>query len=252
VSTIGSETVLGAFLIFCRIGACLMLVPGFSSSRIPMRIRLFVALAVSLALTPVLIDTVQPLVRAGDAPSALLGSIGSELLIGFMIGLLARLFFMALEFIAVAASQAMGLAVMPGISVTDDQQLPPIASLFSLTAITIMFVTNQHWLLLGGLVDSYSTLAPARGFQAQAGLISVVDQLAAVFFLALRIGSPFLIYSILVNFAIGMTNKLTPQIPIYFIAMPFVTAGGLLLLMITVNEFMANFIDAFGLWLANG
>nr|WP_255599438.1 flagellar biosynthetic protein FliR [Afifella sp. IM 167] len=239
-------------MIFCRIGACLMLVPGFSSSRIPMRVRLFVAMAVSLALSPLLIEQVGPLVAAGTAPSALLGSIGSELLIGFMIGLLGRLFFMALEFIAVAASQAMGLAVMPGISVTDDEQMPPIASLFSLTAVTIMFVTNQHWLLLGGLVDSYTTLKPALGFQAQASLISVVDQLSAVFFLALRIGSPFLIYSILVNFAIGLTNKLSPQIPVYFIAMPFVTAGGLLLLMVTVNEFMANFIDAFGLWLSNG
>ncbi len=35
---------IGAFLLFCRIGGCLMLAPGFSSSQIPMQIRLFVAL----------------------------------------------------------------------------------------------------------------------------------------------------------------------------------------------------------------
>ncbi|WP_026379075.1 flagellar biosynthesis protein FliR [Afifella pfennigii] len=251
MSAIGSETVLAVFLIFCRIGACLMLMPGFSSTRIPMRIRLFVALSVSLALSPLLVETVRPLV-AGGSPGELLGAIGSELMLGFMIGLLGRLFFAALQFIAVAASQAMSLAVMPGLGIDDNEQVPPVASLFSLTAITIMFVTDQHWLLLGGLVDSYSTLAPARGFDVQAGLIGVTDQLADTFFLALRIGSPFIIYSVIINLAIGITNKLSPQIPVYFIAMPFVTAGGLILLMVTLTEFMANFIDAFGVWLTNG
>ena len=38
------------FLAFCRIGGCLMLMPGFSSARIPMRVRLFVAMAASAAL----------------------------------------------------------------------------------------------------------------------------------------------------------------------------------------------------------
>ena len=33
------DTVLHAFLIFCRIGACLMLMPGFSSPRVPVRFR---------------------------------------------------------------------------------------------------------------------------------------------------------------------------------------------------------------------
>ena len=44
--------------------------------------------------------------------------------------------------------------------------------------------------------------------------------------LALRIASPFIIYSVIVNLAIGLTNKLTPTIPVYFISLPFVLFGG--------------------------
>ena len=40
-------------VIFCRIGGCLMVVPGFSSVRVSMRIRLMTAVALSVALTPV-------------------------------------------------------------------------------------------------------------------------------------------------------------------------------------------------------
>lgn len=246
-----SGTALAVFLIFCRIGGCLMLMPGFSSPRVPVRMRLFLAFAITLALAPLLIDEVAP-IAGSENPAAFLGAIGSETMVGVLIGLLGRLFFAALQTIAVAVSHSLGLSAIPGLGVEDDEQLPPIASLFTLTAVTAMFITDQHWLVLSGLVDSYAHIAPQLGFDFRTGLADVADQLATVFLLALRIGSPFLIYSIIINFAVGITNKLSPQIPVYFIAMPFVTAGGLLLLAFTVQEFTANFVSAFGVWLTRG
>jgi flagellar biosynthetic protein FliR len=249
LTAIASDTVLGVFLIFCRIGACMMILPGISSSRIPVRVRLFIAIGTTLALTPLLAATVAPLVTADDTAS-LLHHIGSELLIGFLVGTVARLFFLALQTISVAVTQVVGLSGMTGMAMEDDEQLPPIAALFSITAVTLMFITDQHWLILRGLVDSYTTIPPEGGFDVQTGLIEVADQLSAVFVLALRLGSPFIIYSVIVNFAVGLANKLSPQIPVYFIAMPFVMAGGLVLMMLTVHEFLANFLAAFGTWLA--
>jgi len=251
LSAIASDTVLAVFLIFCRFGACLMLMPGFSSSRIPPKVRLGIAVSTTLALSPLLIGETAPL-TAQATPSDLLRVIGSELLVGFLIGLMGRLFFLALQTISVSIAQAIGLGGIPGLGVDEDTQLPPIASLFSLTAVTLMFITNQHWLILGSLVDSYSAIPADSGFNVQTGLIDIVDQTTAVFVLALRIGSPFIIYSIIVNFAVGITNKLSPQIPVFFIAMPFVTAGGLILLVLTAQEFMASFIGGLQAWLLGG
>ncbi|MCB1466086.1 MAG: flagellar biosynthetic protein FliR, partial [Rhizobiaceae bacterium] len=46
-----AETVvIAAFLAFCRIGGCFMIMPGLSSARVPLQIRLFLALAISAAL----------------------------------------------------------------------------------------------------------------------------------------------------------------------------------------------------------
>ncbi|MCI0600218.1 MAG: flagellar biosynthetic protein FliR, partial [Beijerinckiaceae bacterium] len=71
MTAIGSDAVLGAFVLFCRIGGCLMLMPGFSSSRIPVSVRLFIAFSVTLALTPLLSREVAKSL-ANDAPAALI------------------------------------------------------------------------------------------------------------------------------------------------------------------------------------
>lgn len=70
--------------------------------------------------------------------------------------------------------------------------------------------------------------------------------------LGLRITAPFVIYSILVNLAAGFVNKLTPTIPVYFIATPFVMFGGLLMLYFLAGEFMTQFLLGYAAWLVRG
>jgi flagellar biosynthetic protein FliR len=251
VTLIAPETILAVFAVFCRVGGCLLIAPGFSSTQIPMRIRLYVALAVSLALSPLLIDTVRPLVGDGSA-TALVSLLFTELATGLFIGFIARLFFMALQTITVAMTQAIGLSPIPGTVGDDHEQVPALTTLFMLTATTLMFVSGLHIELLRGLLDSYSSLPPGHGFAARLALVDIADQITAAFLVALRIGSPFIIFSIIVNFAIGVTNKLMPQLPVFFIATPFVLVGGLFLLLMTAPDFIEHFEAAFAAWLLEG
>ena len=95
-------------------------------------------------------------------------------------------------------------------------------------------------------------IPPGTPFAARLALVDVTDQTTDAFLLAIRIGAPFLVYSIVVNVAVGIINKLTPQIPVYFISIPFVLAGGLLLLLVTVKPLLELFEGAFAAWLASG
>ncbi|NBN79360.1 flagellar biosynthesis protein FliR [Microvirga tunisiensis] len=244
----GSEVVLAVFLLFCRIGACLMIIPGFGSDRIPVRIRLMVAVAVTLALAPLLLPSVQA-AMPDQSLATLVRMILAELFVGGLLGLLGRAFIAALETIGNLAAMSIGLTAMPGMAVEGNEVLPPMASLMTLTATALVFITNQHWELIRALADSYSAIPPGAGLDVQSGLIRLTDQLANTFLLALRIGSPFLIYAVVVNFALGLANKLTPQIPVYFIAMPFVIAGGLYFLFIVMDEAMLLFLDGYVTWL---
>jgi flagellar biosynthetic protein FliR len=251
VSAIAPETILAVFAIFCRVGACLIIAPGFSAAQVPAKIRLFIALAASLALSPMLIDDVKPALGDGSAP-VLLKVIFSELATGLFIGFIARLLFMALQMITTAMTQAIGLSALPGTVMDDQDQAPALSTLFSIAVTTLMFATGLHIELMRGLVDSYTTIPPALGFSIRPVLSDIADKAGAAFVAALRIGSPFIIYSVVVNFAIGVTNKLVPQIPVFFIATPFVMLGGLFLLLLTSHDFLNYFVLALDTWLGGG
>lgn len=251
MSTLTSTGVLAAFLVFCRVGACLMLVPGIGGRHLPAHLRLFLALAISLAFAPLVAAGIEAHIAA-LGQGALIGMMLSELATGALIGLLARIYILALQGLATAIAQAIGIATMPGISVEEDDPGPTIATLFAFTATTLIFMSDQHLEFVRGLIESYRRAPPGTVFVGRAALSDVVDQLTATFLLALRIASPFLIYSMLVNFAVGITNKFTPQIPVYFIATPFVTAGGMILLYVTIEQMLSGFLMAFAAWLKAG
>jgi len=74
---------LAVFVLFCRIGGCLMLMPGVSSAQIPVQVRLFIAVAVTLALAPLLLGQ-APLRALSADPVPVLRLIVVESLIGVL------------------------------------------------------------------------------------------------------------------------------------------------------------------------
>lgn len=246
-----NNTVMLTFLLFCRIGGCLMFMPGFSSSRIPVQARLFLAVATTLALAPILLP---PLAEtfAGFSPLSGFRTLVSESLIGITIGLMGRIFFLALDFMGTSVASFVGFSNVPGIPLETAEPNPTIAALFTLTAITLFFITDLHWEVLRGLVASYRVMPVADGYLAQFGLVQFANALSDAFLLALQISAPFIIYSIAINVLFGIVNKLTPQIAVYFISLPFVVLGGLFVLYFTVGELMTIFLDSFAKWLIRG
>jgi flagellar biosynthesis protein FliR len=248
---IGSNAVLSVFVLFCRIGSCLMLMPGFSSDRVPVNVRLFLALAVTLGLTPLLSDDVQSsFVNA--SPIELMKLILSEVLTGILIGFLGRIFFAALETLATAIAMGIGLSSALGAPIDEMEPLPAISTLITLTATVLLFLMDLHWEILRGLVASYRALPVSEGFGTQFGLVQIADCLSKAFFLSLRVSSPFIAFSVIVNLSVGLANKLTPQIPIYFISTPFVVAGGLFLFYFSCKQFLELFMAGFQAWLISG
>jgi len=249
VTVIGPQLVLATFLIFCRLGTCLMLLPGFSSPRIPVRVRLFLVLSVTLALAPLLAGKVQEGIT-GDGPVVVLGLIASEMLVGAIIGLMGRMFFLALQFAGATIAVVIGLSNTPDANIEEAEPVAALTALITLTAAVLIFVTDLHWEVLRALAESYATVPVSEELAANFGIIKIVDALSDAFLLALRISAPFIVYSLMINLMFGILGKLTPQIPVYFISIPFVLAGGGLILFFTASELLQLFMTGFADWLA--
>lgn len=246
---IGSDAVLSVVVLFCRIGACLMLMPGISGPRIPAKIRLFFSFAITLGLAPLLSAQIEPKLSEARA-FTLLQIILSECLIGALIGFLGRIFFGALETLASAIAIGLSSPLTP--PPDDSEPLPAVVSLISLGATMLFFVMNLHWEVLRGLIASFEAWPVAGVFNTQFGLIQIGDCLARSFILALRISSPFIVYSLIVNLAVGLASKFAPQIPIYFVTVPAVAIGGLFLLYLTCSHLLELFTAGFATWLISG
>ena len=242
----GASIAFATLLLFCRIGACLMMAPGLSGGQIPTQVRLFVALGATLALAPFLLGEA----RFGEpGPIEMVRLIACELLTGATIGTLARLFFSALETLAYTAASLLSLANPFGVEFDTNHQTPPLATLITLGATTMIFVADLHWQIVIAIVNSYRAVPFGAAFDARRSLTEIGGVLGQSFLVAVRVASPFFLYSVIVNFALALVNRVTPQIAIFFLAPPFILAGGIGLLYFTIRGQVAEFMAAFSSWL---
>lgn len=237
------NVVIAAFLAFCRIGGCFMLMPGLASVRVPTNVRLFVAVAVSFALLAHMWDAFAEAID--PSPARLVPMIVSELLVGGLIGLLARFYLLALQFMASAVSMMSGLGGMPGQGIEEPDAQSPMAGIISLSALVLLFALDFHYLIIEALVASYDLVPLSTPFDPRGALTDLTDVISEAFFVVLRLGSPFIAYAILVNLAAGLINKLSPQIPVYFVSLPFVIAGALILAYLSFGTMISLFADGF-------
>lgn len=218
-----------------------MLMPGSSSPRIPMQIRLFVAMALTLALAPVLLPVLKSSVFRPQV-STTFALVLAEVLTGAFIALLVRIYFLALQFMASAIANFVGFTGSPEMGVDELEPIPALASFITLTATVLFLVGDLHWEVLKGILQSYSALPVKGPLIVELGLERLVGAMADGFLLTLQIASPFVVYALAINLAFGLLNKLTPQVPVYFISLPFVIAGGLFLFYFVAGEFLDLFL----------
>ncbi len=236
-------TVLALFLAFCRMGGCIMVLPGFGSARVPTNIRLFLAVAVSVAVLPLLWDVIYP--RAVSPGATYVGLIVSETMIGVVYGLIARLYTLGMQYAGAILTMSIGFTAPGGQDVLEDTSENQLTNLLSFSALLMLFMLDFHHVVFRALVESYAATPVGNLVDPQKMLITLTDTLRASTDLMLRLASPFLIYGLMFNVAIGLVNKLAPQIPVFFISTPFLLAGGLFLLYLSIAALIRQFADGF-------
>ncbi|HML27984.1 MAG TPA: flagellar biosynthetic protein FliR [Hyphomicrobium sp.] len=206
-----------------------MVLPGISSDRIPVQLRLFAAVAVALAITPLVYDDVQP--ATAETASNLLSLITVESLTGILLGFFVRILFLALEFAAIAMANFAGYGSIFSHAVDNNDPSSPFSSLITLPAVMLFFMTDQHINVIRMLQKSYQGLKVGTAIASPPNLQLIVTNFDTAFKLTIQLSAALVVYSITVNLAFGFLNKMVPQIPIYFVSTPFVVLGGLLILL---------------------
>ena len=233
----------GLVLVFSRIGAACMLLPGIGEAELPGTVRA----GFSMALTALLLPPLAPLLPAPpDAPWRVFFMVTAEIVTGLWLGWLARLFVQALpvagQFIATMAGLASVLQPDPALG----PQTTALARLFSLAAPMVILASGLYALPLGALAGSYRLIAPGTLLPAVDSLQTVVEAVAEVFALALRLAAPFVAAGLVWQGALGLLARLVPNLQVFAVSMPGQILAGLALVALLGGGIVAAWQDALG------
>lgn len=203
-------------IIFFRVSAAIMTLPGFGDVYVSTRLRLLFALAFTVLLLPIIGPRVPPL------PSSVIGLTLiaiSEIVVGMFIGLIARTIMMSLHVAGSIIAAQSSLAVAAIFDPTNGAQSPVISNMFSLAAITLFFTTNMHHLVLAALVQSYDVFKAGDFAPLQDMNILHLRMMADAFNLGVAFSAPFIVMSLLFYLAGGLMTRLMPNFQVFFVMM---------------------------------
>ncbi|MBJ7410440.1 MAG: flagellar type III secretion system protein FliR [Phenylobacterium sp.] len=237
-----AQQVFAAGLVFARIGAVIMLLPGLGETLVPPRIRLSFALAFTLMIFPLIGGTVPP-IPSGAADLGL--AVIKEVLIGLLIGSILRLFMVSLS----AAGEIVSMATTLSFSQTaNPMQAQPSTSLgtfLGMIGIVLIFATNLDHLFIAAIVNSFELFPFTRDIPvADAGQLAV-QTVSRSFGLGLQLAAPVVVFSLILNVATGLVGRVMPQFQVFFVATPLMVLGGLSIFALSLGVIGMVWIDRF-------
>ncbi|WP_425051080.1 flagellar biosynthetic protein FliR [Psychromarinibacter sp. S121] len=233
LAQLAEQWIYAVALIFARIGTATILLPGFGDQSVPPRAKITCGLALAIGLMPAL-----PPPQVPDNTSLLILLIAIEATIGAFIGLGARAIMAALHILGAQIGFASGLSNSLTPNQANAESASAIASLLTMGAIAAIFLSNTHHVILMGLMRSYAILPPG-----QIMLGDLAEQMArlggSAFYIAVAVGAPFYVLSLLLNLGMGLANRVMPAMQVFFVAAPGLIVAGLALLALAVPAILS-------------
>ncbi|AWK84821.1 flagellar biosynthetic protein FliR [Azospirillum thermophilum] len=229
-------------LVFARVGTAFSVMPTIGDAFVSARTRLLFSLAVSVVVAPVLRPQIPPVPT--DLFRLLVLLVG-EMGVGIFLGTVARLLMGALEVAGTIISLQAGLANAQIFNPAMATQGSLPGALMGWLGLLLLFITDLHHLLIMAVIDSYATFAPG-GAIAVDDMANVVSQLVSKsFLLGVQMSAPFLITGLLFALALGLLNKLAPQIQVFFLFTSVQVALGLFMFALTLAAMMMFWLSHF-------
>ena len=230
-----------AFLLtFARIGTMVMLLPGLGELTVSPRVRLTIALVLTAVVLPLHRTEYQIDLRA-FGPVLLM--LGQELLIGAVLGLLARLTIASLQIAGSVVAQQMGLGFVTAVDPTQGQQGAIVGNFLGVLGITLIFATDLHHLVIAALNDSYTLFRPGEVPILGDVASMLTTTVSGAFRIGIQLSAPFLVFGLLFNLGLGVLSRLMPQMQVFFVGMPLSILVGFLILLLVVGAMMMTFLD---------
>jgi flagellar biosynthesis protein FliR len=180
--------------------------------------------AVAFLLTPVV--AALPQASAEISFAALLGELAVGLVYGLTLALLSEMLLFAGQIVGLQFSFSLVNLMDP----TTNTQTPLMGELFQLMGTLVVIAAGLDRILLASVVRSFRAVPLGHFALTQASAAGIVRAAAGIFLAGVELAAPVLAATMLVEIAISLMGKLSPQLPVMNLTVPVKTITGLLIL----------------------
>jgi flagellar biosynthetic protein FliR len=229
-------------LVFARIGAMVMLMPGLGEANIPVRVKLSIALLLTLIILPLHRASYHVDMTSMSALGVLMLQ---EIVIGIVLGATARVTLSALAVAGSVIAQQLGLGFVTSVDPTQGQQGLLIGNFLTILGLTLLFATDSHHLVIAALNESYQIFSPGELMSSGDVAALATRAFAAAFKIGMQLSAPFLVFGLVFNIGLGVLARLMPQMQVYFVGVPLSIMVGFLIFALVLTAMMGTYLNYF-------
>lgn len=237
------EQIACLIFIFLRVSSMIVVMPIFGGDKtIPVGIKGGLSLLITFLLFPfVRMDFGFQLMELTPMVVIMIG----EILIGVIIGFVARFIFAGIQFAGELIGFQMGFSVVNIIDPVTSTQVSLISQLKYFLAMLVFLAVNAHHIFLSAMAESFVRISPMQFHLTERVIAPLCLLSVEVFIIAVKISAPVVAVLIFTHVALGVVARTVPQINIFIVGFPLQIALGLIFLGLSAPIFVNYCIRLF-------
>lgn len=245
------HTVFSLILTLMRVSIVMFMLPIFSTNNVPIPVKGAMTLVFTLALWPhlALSGAIMP-AHPFDFALILLG----ELIIGLVLGMAVNFLFMGIQSGGELLGFQMGFTMISFADPLTGNQTGLAAYFLWMASLLTFLALDGHLYMLKGFAASFQILPPGSLYIGEDILWEILSLSANVFVLALKIAAPVMVALFLVEVALGLIARTSPQVHIMEFGFPIKIGVGFFfvgLLLVVMTGQVESFIKGLDNMMSN-
>jgi flagellar biosynthesis protein FliR len=210
-----SSWLIALLLVSTRIFAWSMVAPPLATGGLPAVVKTMVSVALGLAVVPV----AQAHVPSADT-AAILGSLVVQVGLGAGLGFLTRLVFAAVESAGGLLDVFGGFSLAAAYNPLTTTMTSIFGSFYALLCTTLIFATDVHLVIFQGFLRTFTAIPLNTGFSLTRLSSALTSGMGDMFVAALQIAGPLIVVLFLADVALGVLNRIAPQLNAFSMSFP--------------------------------
>lgn len=200
-----------------------MTAPILSERAVPRRVKVGLGIVITVIIAPTLPATQYSIFSAASFWLML-----QQILIGAALGLTMQFAFAAIRTAGEIIGLQMGLSFATFFDPGSRLNMPVLARFLDLLALLLFLVFNGHLWLISLLVDTFHTLPIGMLTLNSQAWMTLTQAAGLIFINGLMLALPLITLLLTLNIALGMLNRMSPQLSVFVIGFPVTLSVGML------------------------